>query len=165
MSDFKEFKDYNPQPEPNPGRRVALVASAAIAVLVLGVGMFATLAIPQSPAVETPEGSSIQIEGLLAIEGRLNEFLVLASRGDFEAAYSLYSASGQRALRFAAFEARLGQQDLAGYARLEINLYELDTITRVRGTARFGDTHTRPFEALLEQTDGVWWITSFEFGD
>ncbi len=164
MSDFKEFKDYNPQPEPTPGHRVALVASAAIAVLVLGVSVFTILAIPESPAVETPEGS-IQMEGLLAIEGRLNEFLVLASRGDYEAAYSLYSSSGQRALRFAAFEARLAQQDLAGYAKLEINLYELDTITRVRGTAWFGDTRTRSFEALLEQADGVWWITSFELGD
>lgn len=161
MSDFKEFSDYHPKPQSGPSRPAVLV-SAMVAIVLAGAGVFFMLAMSETPESETTGGAVIQFEGLLAIEGRLNEFLVLVSRGEYEPAYDLLSDTGRRAQRFAAFEATLRQETLGGYARLEITRYELDAVTRVTGNAWFGDGSARPFEALLEQTNGVWWILSFE---
>ncbi|MBI3160583.1 MAG: hypothetical protein HYZ26_13375 [Chloroflexi bacterium] len=161
MSDFKDFSEYQPQPQPGQSRRPVLLA-AVMGVLVMGAGVMAVLlAAPSEPE----PGAVVEFSGMLPLEARLNEFLVLASRGDYEDAYALLSEAGRRGLRLESFRARWQAEDLAGYARLDVNLAELSSRTRVTGTLYFADGGTRAFEAFLEQTGGEWFIISIEFGE
>lgn len=161
MSDFKAYGEY-PQ-EPQQGRRAMVMMAAAVAILVLAAG--AVFFMAAAPQTEEPPAGAIEFTGVLPIEARLNEFMVLASRGDYEAAYELLSEAGRRGWRFESFRARLEAADLAGYARLEINLAELSEQTRVAGTAYFADGTTRGFEAWMQQDGGEWFLNVIEFGE
>ncbi|TAK12383.1 MAG: hypothetical protein EPO32_08820 [Anaerolineae bacterium] len=161
MSDFNNYSGSSP--EPQQGRRAMVILAAAMAVLVMAAG--AVFFMAAAPQAEEPPAGAIEFTGMLPIEARLNEFLVLAGRGDYEAAYGLLSEAGRRGWRFESFRAQVEAADLAGYARLEINSAELSEQTRIAGTAYFADGTTREFEAWMQQDSGEWFLNAIEFGE